>query len=61
MKKILEKRENILTGLHGDVTGLTGNVSGLYGDVTGLTGDANLCELTTEERSKGINIQLLVK
>ena len=39
---------------------LTGDVDGLRGDVTGLRGDVDSCEITKEEREKGINIEDLI-
>ena len=39
---------------------LTGNVSGLRGGVSGLRGDIDLCELTDEDRARGVNIRFLV-
>jgi hypothetical protein len=47
------------TGLSGDCTGLRGYCTGLSGDCTGLSGDIDSCELTEEERKKGIDIQNL--
>ena len=39
---------------------LRGDVSGLTGDVSGLTGDVNECEITAEDREKGVSISDLV-
>lgn len=39
---------------------LQGNVSGLWGDASGLRGDIDDCELTDEDRVKGVNIMDLV-
>jgi len=64
-----------VTGLRGDVSGLYGNVSGLYGNVSGLRGDVtrlsgdaseiygNLddCEITDEDRAKGISVSELIE
>ena len=49
MKKMLVK-----SGLSGDVTGLRGNVTGLWGDV-------DECEITDEERAKGVDVKELIK
>ena len=54
--------------LTGDVSGLTGNVrwllrgdvSGLTGNVSGLRGDVDKCEITSEDREKGVSISDLV-
>jgi hypothetical protein len=64
-----------VTGLRGNVSNLLGDVSGLYGkatigligemtglkgDVTGLRGDVMYCNLTDDERKKGVFITDLV-
>ena len=41
--------------------GLSGNCTGLWGDCTGLSGDLDECEITDEERNKGIRLEELVK
>jgi hypothetical protein len=55
------------TGLSGDCSGLSGNCTGLYGDCsglrgdcTGLRGDLYECDITDEDRKKGIDIAELV-
>ena len=55
------------TGLYGDCTSLNGNCSGLYGNCTGLSGnctglrgDLYECDITDEDRKKGIDIAVLV-
>ena len=57
-----------VSGITGDVSGITGYVSGIWGNVTNITGDVtnitgNLddCEITEEERKKGVNINELIK
>ena len=32
-----------------------------WGDLTGISGDVDLCEITPEEREKGIKIEELIK
>jgi len=49
------------TDLSGDCSGLSGNCSGLYGDCTGLRGDLDDCEITDEDREKGVDIKELIK
>ena len=49
-----------ITGLYGDITGLYGNISGLYGDCTSIKGNLDDCELTEDDRKKGINIVDLI-
>jgi hypothetical protein len=34
--------------------------AGISGDVTGISGDVNACELSWDERAKGVDIQRLV-
>ena len=45
-----------VSGLWGNVSGLRGDVSGLRGDVSGLSGDVNDCELTADDRQKGVSV-----
>lgn len=44
-------------GAHAD---LRGDVSGISGNVSDIRGDISLCEITKEERDRGINILDLV-
>lgn len=46
--------------ISGDVSRIRGDVSGITGDVSGITGDLDDCEITEEDREKGINIKDLV-
>ena len=48
------------TSLNGNCTGLYGNCTGLRGDCTGLRGDLYECDITDEDRKKGIDIAELV-
>ena len=48
------------TGLYGNCTSLRGNCTGLYGDCTSLRGDLDECDITDEDRKKGIDIAELV-
>ena len=48
------------SGLSGDCTRLNGNCTGLRGDCTGLRGDLYECDITDEDRKKGIDIAVLV-
>jgi hypothetical protein len=52
--------EGIHKNLSGDVSYLRGNVSNLIGDVSNLSGNVDDCEITDEEREKGINILDLI-
>jgi ribosomal protein L21E len=49
-----------VTGLRGNVSGLTGDVTGLTGNVTGLRGNVTVCEISTEEREKTIDVSKLI-
>jgi len=50
-----------VSGLYGIISsGLYGNVSGLSGDVSGLSGNLDACEITNEEREKGVDIKDLI-
>ena len=48
------------TNLRGDCTDLSGDCSYLRGDCTDLSGDLDKCEITSEERQKGVNVEDLV-
>ena len=48
------------SGLSGECSELRGKCSELWGDCSGLSGNLDDCEITEEERAKGINIQDLV-
>ena len=68
MKKALTKVSNELyyydkniKRKEGKNDNLSGNCSGLSGDCTGLSGNLTDCEITNEDRNKGINIEDLVK
>ena len=48
------------SGLRGNCSGLYGDCSGLSGDCSGLRGDLYECDITDEDRKKGIDIAELV-
>ena len=69
-KKIIdrEKKETYPNGLSGDISGLygniselSGNISGLSGNCTNISGDLDECELTEDDRKKGVDIRELIK
>ena len=65
MKRILEESiRKLLTGdtsrLTGDYSRLSGNCTSLYGDCTGLSGNLDAAEITTEERTAGVDIRSLI-
>jgi len=50
-----------VTRIYGDVSGLSGYVTGLSGDVTRIYGDVDACEITNEERERGVDIKDLIQ
>lgn len=50
-----------LTGIRGDLTNIRGDLTGITGDLTGIRGDVADCELTDEDRKRGINITELIE
>lgn len=50
-----------LSELRGDCSGLRGDCTGLTGDLSGLTGDLGACEITDEDRKRGIDVRTLVE
>ncbi len=62
-KKIVGAHSNIsgnVSGIYGDVSGIRGDVSGIYGDVSGIRGNVDDCEITEEDRKRGIDISELI-
>jgi hypothetical protein len=49
------------SNLFGDCSGLFGDCSNLFGDCSGLFGNLDECEISDEERKKGIDIKELIK
>ena len=47
--------------LSGDVSNISGYVSYLRGDVSNIRGNIDLCDISDDERSLGINIEDLIK
>ena len=50
-----------VSGINGDVSGISGNVSDIFGNVSDIFGDVNSCNITENDREKGISIQDLIK
>ena len=48
------------SGLRGDCSDLRGNCSGLRGDCSGLWGDIDRCQLSVDDRNKGVSITNLI-
>jgi len=49
-----------VSGISGDTSRISGDVSRISGDVSGISGNLDLCDITKEEREKGIDINELV-
>ena len=50
-----------LTSISGDLSGVSGDLSGIYGNLSGILGNLDDCDITDEEREKGISINELIK
>jgi len=49
-----------LSGIHGNLTYIRGDLTGIRGDLTGIRGNIDDCELTDEDRERGVDISELV-
>jgi len=49
------------SGISGDLSGITGDLSGVTGNLSGISGNLDDCDITKEEREKGIDINELIK
>jgi len=49
--------EGDLTGIRGNLSGIRGNLSGIRGDLTDTWGNVDDCEITDEDRKRGISIE----
>ena len=59
--KNTKRKEGKNDKMSGNCSRLRGDCSYLRGDCSGLRGDLTDCEITNEDRNKGINIEDLVK
>jgi hypothetical protein len=50
-----------LSGIMGNLSGIIGDLTGIRGDLTGVSGDLYTCELTAEDRKRGVRVEDLVK
>ena len=50
-----------LSGVRGDLSEVRGNLSGVWGDLTGVSGNLDACELTDEDRKRGVDISELIE
>ena len=52
----------IISNIYGTLSEhLHGDISYVFGDCTGISGNLDECELTEEDRKKGVNIEDLIK
>ena len=49
-----------LSGVRGDLSGVYGDLSGVYGDLSGVYGDLDDCDLSDDDRKKGVTIKELI-
>ena len=49
-----------LSGVTGDLSGVKGDLSGVRGNLTGVWGDLTDCDLSDEDRERGIHIGDLI-
>ena len=49
-----------LSGVWGDLSDVRGNLSGVRGDLSDVRGDLSACEITSDERKNGIDIETLI-
>ena len=64
IKKLKRKTEQYwgyLSGVWGDLTEVSGNLTGVRGYLSGVSGDLDDCEITDEDRKKGISIDDLIE
>ena len=50
-----------VSGIRGNVSGIRGDVSCINGDVSGIRGNLDKCNITDDEREKGIDINDLIE
>ena len=49
-----------LSGVRGDLTGVWGDLTGVWGDLSNVWGDLDDCDLSDEDRERGIHIGDLI-
>ena len=50
-----------LSGVWGDLSNVRGDLSGVSGYLSGVWGDLDACELTDEDRERGVHIYELIE
>ena len=49
-----------ISNITGNITGISGDISGIYGDISNIAGDIDKCNISAEDREKGIHINNLI-
>ena len=66
MKKGLKREDFVIwhyendNKVEGIPNGITGDLSGITGNLSGIRGDLSDCEITDEDREKGIDLDDLI-
>lgn len=65
MKRLLERRMPIkmlinAENIFGNIIYIYGNASKIEGDASGIGGDVDTCEISSEERLRGVYIEELI-
>ena len=53
--------EGAPSGVTGNLSGVRGDLSGVTGTLTGVSGNLDACELTDEDRKRGVDISELIE
>jgi len=46
--------------VRGDLSNVRGNLSGVRGNLSGVYGDLDNCQLTSDDRAKGVDVEDLI-
>lgn len=55
-----ERAEGPPAGVRGDLTGVRGDLTGVWGNLSGVWGDIDDCDLSPEDRARGVHIDELI-
>ena len=61
IKGVPEGISGDLSGVSGNLTGISGDLTGVRGDLLGVRGDLDECEITQEDRKRGIDVEDLIE
>ena len=61
IKGVPEGISGDLTGVSGNLSGISGDLTGVRGDLLGVRGDLDECEITQEDRKRGIDVEDLIE